>query len=70
MLLVPLGSGERMGAAMLTMPDARVLGRGWFEGSVVMRSGQRLPLWALLRQGILPIGVPMALCGQAGQQTG
>ena len=64
-LLVPLAAGAP--GLLLHRSDLgepAVLGRGPLPGSWLIRPSGPLPLWGLLHDGILPLAVPLALCGQ------
>ena len=41
-----------------------LLGRGPLPGSLLVRPAGPVPLLALLRHGVVPIAVPLALCGR------
>ncbi|WP_298197347.1 hypothetical protein [Novosphingobium sp.] len=43
-----------------------LLGRGPLPGSLLVRPAGPVPLLALLRQGVVPIAVPLAVCGRDG----
>lgn len=64
-LLVPLtphaAAGRLAGAGL---PPLAVMGRGPLAGSLIVRSARVLPLWPLLRSGILPFAVPLMACGR------
>jgi hypothetical protein len=63
-LLVPLWPGARAPAAIIGPGgDLRLLGPGRPAGSLLVLGGHGLPLWLLLRHGLVPLGVPAVLCG-------
>lgn len=65
-LLVPLGGSlaraEAEGPSGITRGWS-LIGRGRIAGTWLVRSVGPVPVWTLLRRGILPLAVPDALCG-------
>jgi hypothetical protein len=65
-LLVSLWPGHHGPGVDDGMPTGMaLLGRGRFLGALVVRPQGDVPVWALLRHGILPLAVPVTLCGQS-----
>lgn len=63
-LLVPLSRDARAHVAALAVErGALLIGRGRFEGSLIVRGDRNLLGGALLRRGILPITAPEISCG-------
>lgn len=66
LLLVPLGGSlaqAEAGDPAATIRGWALTGRGRMAGTWLVRSAGPVPVWALLRRGILPLAVPDALCG-------
>ena len=59
-LLIPLlkGSVGRVDAGPVA-----VLHAGWLRGSMLVRVKGPVPVWGLLRRGVLPLGTPGFSCG-------
>lgn len=62
-LLVPLRA--RTDVLAVLNHHTAVLGQGRIAGSLLVRIKGDVPVMALLRQGILPLGGPASLCGPA-----
>ena len=66
LLLVPLGGSPAQAEAgdpAAIMRGWTLTGRGRIAGTWLVRSTGPVPVWTLLRRGILPLAVPDALCG-------
>jgi len=53
------------------MHDARgvtVLRAGWISGSLVVRIDGNVPVMAMLRAGVVPMGAPAVFCGGGAAQ--